>query len=164
MQTLKLQVSLMRLFGRVKAAFADAFTVHHDLNAPFALVCRNPQKARMIGFGRPAHILQIAKPGDLAEIFKTVVLLVAVFVVYVKRWLLSGHVQPRKTMSQSFLVANGNCPVACVGWTAGTLADKIGAAMVGFPNKFARFRVVVKNRSEMVSGNHEFQFTIGVAK
>lgn len=164
MQSLKFQVSLIRLLRCVKAAFSDAFAIYHNLNTPFALMRGNPQKARMIGFGRTAHILQIPKPGDLAKIFKTVVFLVSVFVINVKRWMLSGHIQPRKAMSQSFLVVNGDCPVASVGWTTGTLADKIRATVMYFPNKFARFRVVVKNRSEMVSGNHEFQLTIKAAK
>ena len=164
MQSFKFQVSLMRLFRCIKAAFADAFAIYHNLNTPFVLVRGNPQEARMIGFGRAAHILQIAKPGDFAKIFKTVILLIAVFVVNVRRWLLSGHVQPRKAMSQSFLIVNGYCPIAGVGWTTGTFADKIGATMMCFPNKFARFRAVIKNRSEMVGGNHEFQLTIKAAK
>ena len=164
MQSLKLQVSLMRLLGRVKTAFADAFAVHHDLDQPFVLVFANTQKTRLVGFSWFTNVLKIAKPGDLTEIFKTVVLLVAVFVIYVKRWLLSGHVQPRKTMSQSFLVVDSNCPVACVGWTTGTFANKIGAAAMCFPDKLARFWGVVKDGSKMVSGNHEFQFTIGMTK
>ena len=164
MQTLKFQVSLMRLLGRVKAAFTDAFAVHHNLNQPFVLVFANTKKSRFISLGWFTHVLKITKSRNFAEIFKTVVLFVAVFVINVKQRLLSGHVQPRKTMSQSFLVVDGNRPVACIGWTTCTFADKIGAAVMRLPNKFARFRVVVKNGSEIVSGNHEFQFTIGTTK
>jgi hypothetical protein len=32
------------------------------------------------------------------------------------------------------------------------------------PHKIASFGVVAQNRSDMVSGNHEFEFTIRVAK
>jgi hypothetical protein len=164
MQTFQMQVSLMRRLWRIKAAFADAFTIHHDLYTPFALVRRNPQKAGTVSFGRLSHILQIAKPGNFAQIIKAIVLLVAVFVVNVKQRFLTSYVKPRKTVSQSFLIVDSDCPIARVGWTAGALADKIRPTQMFFPDKLPSIRVVVKDISEMVNGNHEFHFTIGLAK
>ena len=164
MQPLKLQVSLMCLLRRVKAAFADAFAVHHDLHAPFTLVRGNPQKARMIGFSRPAHILQITKPGNLAEVFKSVVLFVSILMVYVRGWKIARHVQPRKPMRQHFSVVDCNSPVPRVGWTTSTFTDKIRTALMRFPDELAGFWVVIKNGSDMVSGNHEFEFTMKVTK
>jgi hypothetical protein len=34
---------------------------------------------------------------------------------------------------------------------------------VAFPRKFSSVGVVLKNRSKMVGGNHELEFTIGTA-
>jgi hypothetical protein len=164
MQPLKLQVSLMRLLGRAKAAFADAFTICHNLRSPFALVGADTKEARFVGFGWVSHVLQIAKTRNLSKIAELVVLLVSIFMVYVKRWKNAGHVQPRKSVRQPFLVVNGNCPVPCVGRATGTFTNKIGAAMMFFPDKNASLWVVVKNGLDMVSGNHDFEFTMKAAK
>lgn len=164
MQTLQLQVSLMRQFWRVEAAFAEPFAIHHDLYAPFTLMCGNAQKSGVVGFSRLAHVLKIAKPRNLAQVGKRVVLLVSVFVVNVMRRILTNHVKPCKPMGESFFVVDGDSPVAGNGWTASAFANKIRSACVLYPNKPACAGVVFENGSEMVSGNHEFQFTIGMTK
>jgi len=164
MQSLKLQVSLMRLLGRVKAAFADALALCHNLHSPFTLMGADTKKTHFVGFGWVPHVLQIAKTGNLPKIAKLVVLLVSILMVYVKRWENAGHVQPRKSVRQPFLVVDGNCPVPRVGRTTGTFTDKIGAAMMFFPDKIASLWVVVKNGLDMVSGNHDFEFTMKAAK
>lgn len=164
MQPFKLQVSLMRLFGCVKAAFADAFSVHHNLNKPFVLVPAHTEKAGFVGFCWLTHVLQIAKPRDFTKVFKPIVLLVAIFMVNVMQRRLSGHVKPRKPMCQSFLVVDGNCPIAGIGWAARTFADQIRSVMVSFPHKLACVGVIVQDGSNMVSGNHDIQFTIGQTK
>lgn len=161
MLTFQFQVSLMRLFGRVKATFADAFAAHHNLNQPFVLVFANPQKTRLVSLGWFAHVLKIAKTRHFAQIFKSVVQFVSVYVVDVIGRQFACHVQPCKPVRQPFFVVDCNSPVACVSWTARAFADKIRSAFVGFPHKFARCRVVCQDRSNMVSGNHEFKFTIG---
>ena len=163
-QPFKLQVSLMRLLGRVKAAFADTFAVCHNLHSPFSLVGTDTKEARFVGFGWVPHVLQIAKTRNFPKIAKLIVLFVSVPVVYVKRRKSAGHVQPRKSVRQPFLVVDSNCPVPRVGRTTGTFTDKIGAAVMFFPNKIASLWVVVKNGLDMVSGNHDFKFTMKAAK
>lgn len=160
MQSLQLQVSLMRLFGRIKATFADAFAVCHNLHTPFSLVRGNTQETRFISFCWFSDILQIAKTRYFSKITKLIVLFVSVFMVYVKQRPLACHVHPRKPMSQFFFVVNCNSPITRVSWAARTFTDKIRAAAMRFPDKFASFWGIVKNRSDMVSGNHEFEFTI----
>ena len=112
MQTLQLQVSLMRQFWRVEAAFAEPFAIHHDLYAPFTLMCGNAQKSGVVGFSRLAHVLKIAKPRNLAQVGKRVVLLVSVFVVNVMRCILTSHVKPCKPRGKAFFVGAGDRPVA----------------------------------------------------
>ena len=164
MQPFKFQVSLMCLRGRIKAAFADAFAIGHDLNAPFSLVRGHTQKPGLIGFSGLAHILQIAKSRNFAQIVKSVVLLVAVFMIDMLFGKLACYIQPRQSVRKAFLVVDGNCPVTGVGWAARTFTDKIRSVMMLFPHKLARVRVVVQDGSDMVSGNHDIQFTIGRAK
>jgi len=164
MQSFQLQVSLMRLLGRIKATFANAFAIRHNLHKPFTLVWANTQKPRLVSFGWFAHILQIPKPGNFSKIIKRIVLFISVFVVNMPHRKNTGYMQPSQSMRKLFLVINCNRPIPQASWTTGTFADKIGAALMRLPHKIARFGVVVQNRSNMVSGNHEFKFTIRVAK
>lgn len=164
MQTFKFQISLMRLFGRVKAAFANLLACDHQLHPPFSLVRGNTQKTRPISFSWLTHVLQVAKTRYFSEIFKPIVSFISVDVVYVRTRQFASHIQPRQPMRQFLLVVDRDSPVSSVGWAASTFTDKIWAAGMHFPNKLTCFRVVAKNGSNMVNGNHEYQFTIGVAK
>ena len=164
MYSLQFQVSLMRFFRRIKATFADAFTIDHDLHKPLSLVRANAKKPGFVGFGWFAHVLQVSKTCHFSKVVKFVVVLVSVFVVNMSRRKNTGHIQPRQTMRESFFVVDRNSPVAGICWTPCTFADKIRAAFVHFPHKLACVWVVVKDGSDMVSGNHDIQFTIGAAK
>jgi len=163
MQTLQLQVSLMRRFGRIKAAFADAFSVYHKLHAPFILMRRHTQQANFVGFSSAAHVLQIFRSRHFSKIGKTIVLLVAVFMVNMAKRKCASHVQPRQTMRKSFLIVDCDSPIAHICWTARAFADKIRPRFMRNPNKLARIGVVTKDRSDMVNGNHDIQFTMKVA-
>ena len=164
MQSFQLQVPLMRFFGRIKAAFADALVVEHYLHQPFSLMWANAKKARLIRSGGFSHVLQILGTRHFPKIAKTVVLLIPVFMVYVFDRKTSSHVQPCQSMRKLFFIVDRNRPIASVSWTSCAFAYKIRAAMMDFPNKFASFWTVLKDRADMVSGNHDFKFTIGMAK
>jgi hypothetical protein len=164
MFSFQLQVFLIRFFGCVKTADANTLAVDHDLNSPFTLMCADTQKTRLVGKRWFAHVLQISKTVNLSKIFKRVVLLVSVFVINVPGWKRASYIQPSQSMRKSFLVIDRNSPVPGVCWTSCTFADKIGSAMMNLPKKLTSFRVVVKNGSDMVSGNHESEFTIGATK
>ena len=165
MQTLKFQVSLMRPLGRVKAAFADAFAIHHDLNQPFVLMSANTKKARFVCFGRLTHILQITKSGHLPQIDKRVVQLVSVNVVNVVFRHVSSYVKPSQSVRQPFDIVNGNRNVPLTVNRSGNFSDKVRTAMVFAPSKNACLRVVIQRFAQMFNGNvkfgsHDIQFTI----
>ena len=164
MQPFQLQVSLVRNFRRIKAAFAQTTPIYHQLNAPFSLVRADTQKARFIGFSRLSDVLQVAKPRDFPQIVKPIILFVAVFMVNMLHWKRASHIQPSKPMRQSFCVVYRDSPISGVCRAAGTFADKIRPARVNFPRKFASIWAVIQNRTKMVSSNHELQFTIGATK
>ena len=160
MQSFKFQVSFMCLLGRIKTAFADAFSVYHNLNQPFVLVATYTKKTRFVCLCWFANVLQISKPINFSQVRECVVKFITIFMVNMKQWLLFSHVNPSKTMRQPFFIVNSYCPVAGISFASSTFTDKIRALTMGFPNKFTCFRAVVKNGSKMVSGNHEFHFTI----
>jgi hypothetical protein len=165
MQTFKLQVSLMRLLGRVKAAFADAFAIYHNLHSPFSLVGTDTQKTHFIGFGGRSHVLQIAKSGHLPQIDKRVVQLVSVNVVNMTLGHVSSYMKPRQSMRQSFGVVDGDRNVSRAVGRSRSFSDKIGAAMVFTPSKNASLRVVIQRLAQMFNGNvkfgsHDIKFTI----
>ena len=165
MHSFKLQVSLMRLFGRVKAAFANAFAIHHNLHSPFSLVSANTQKTYFVGFSWVSHILQIAKSGHLPQIHKRVVQLVSVDVVDVALRHVSRYVKPSQSMRQSFDIVDGNRNVTRAVARTCRFSDKIGAAMIFAPNKNASLHVVIQRFAQMFDGNvkfksHDIQFTI----
>ena len=165
MQTLKLQISLMRLFGRVKAAFADAFTIHHNLRPPFSLVSANTQQTNFISLCCFSHVLQIAKSSDLPQIGKRVVKFVAVDMVNVARRHSPCNVKPRQSMRQSFGVVDGNRNISPTVERTRSCSDKIGAAMIFTPSKNAGLRIVNQRFAQMFYGNvkfgsHDTKFTI----
>ena len=165
MQTLKLQVPLMRLLGRVKTACADAFAVHHNLHSPFSLVGADTQKTNFIGFGGRSHVLQIAKSGHLPQIDKRIVQLVSVNVVNMAFRHFASYMKPRHSVRKPFDIVNGNRNVPSAVDRPRSFSDKIGAAMVFAPSKNAGLRVVIQRFAQMFNGNvkfgsHDIQFTI----
>ena len=164
MQPLKLQVSLMRLFWGVKATFADAFTICHKLNQPFTLMGTYTKVSAFIGACGRAHILKITESSHFTKVLKSVVLFIPVDVVNVVNWEAIGHVQPRQTVRKGFLIAYGNSPISRIRWATRTFTNKIRPVLAGLPHKFSSGWVVNQNGFEMVSGNHEHQFTIGFLK
>ena len=163
MFSLGFQVCLVRFFWSVKATFAKAFSVVHDLHQPFSLMGAHTKKTGHVGFCWLAHILQVFKSGYFSKIFKSIVLFVTVFVINMVGRKISGHVQPSKPVGQYFFVFDGNCPVPHVGWTSSNFSDKIWATLVRRPLENAGCRIVGQDRFDMVRCNHDSEFTICLA-
>ena len=168
MQTLKLQVLLMRLFRRIKTAYANSFSVNHDLRSPFSLMGAYAQKTNLVSFGGFSHVLQITKPRNLTQISKRIVQLIAVNVVYMTFGHVARHIKPRQSMRQSFNVMHGNRNVSRALSSASRFSDKIRSVMVFSPSKNAGLHVVIQRFAQMFNGNvgcnsHDIQFTIKAA-
>ncbi len=164
MYSFQSDISLMRFFGRIKAALANAFAVNHNLDSPFSLMSGHTQKTGFTGFCCYAHILQVTAPRYFSKIIESIVLLISVFVVNMTGRKRSGFIQPCETMREHFSIVNSDGPIACVCWTARKFADKIRSAIVSLPDKKPCVWVVLKDSAKMVSGNHEFDFTIRMAR
>ena len=162
MQTFKLQIFLMSFFRGVNSADTKTLALRHKLNAPFTLMRRNTEIARFIRFCWLSHILQIFKTTNFTQITKRIVLFIAVFMIYMLRRPTSGHIKPCQPMRQKFLVFNGDSPIAHVCRATRAFADKIWPSFMRNPSKKPCFRVILKNRANMVNCNHELHFTIKV--
>lgn len=161
--SLQLQISLMRYFRCIKTTFTNMMSVDHNLNTPFTLMCRYSKKTRFVGFSWMSHVLKISESCNFSKIFKSVVLFISVFMINMTSRKTSGHVKPCKPVSKSFLIIDSNRPISCISWTTCNLSYKVWTTGVGFPNKNARDRIIIKNGLDMVSCNHECQFTIKAA-
>ena len=168
MFALKLQISLMRFFWRIKSAFTNAFAIHHDLRPPFSLVSADTKKPHFVSLSGGSHILQIAKSSDLPQIGKRIVQFVPVNVVNVVIRHIPRYIKPRQSMRQSFDIVDGNRNVPFAVNRTRNFPNKIRAAMISTPSKNAGLRVVIQRFAQMVNGNsalfcHDNQFTIRAA-
>ena len=169
MQTLQLQVLLMRLLRRIKTAYANSFAVNHDLCSPFSLVSTDAQKPNFVGFGGFSHVLQIAKPRNLTQISKRIVQLIAVNVVYMPFRHVARYIKPRQSMRQSLDVMNSNRNVPRAMERSCNFSNKIRPLMIFTPRKNAGLHVVLQRFVQMLNGNvkfgiHDIQFTIKAAQ
>ena len=169
MQTLKLQVSLMRLLGRVKAAFTDAFTIDHNLRSPFTLVGANTKKAHLVGFSGYSHVLQITKPSNLPQVTKRIVKFVSINVVNMAVWHISRYMKPCQPMSKPFNVVDSNRKVSPAMDGPRCFSDKIRTVVVFAPRKNTGLHIVIQRFAQMFNGNvkfrsHDIQFTIKAAQ
>ena len=162
MFTFQLQVFFMRLFGRIKTAYSDAFTIYHDLSTPLALMFTNTKKTNFVGLGCFAHVLKITRPIYFTKVGKNIVLLISILMVNMVERVFTRHVKPRKSVSKPFPVIDRNCPIPRSGRTSCSFSNKIWSTVMSFPCKLSCLRVVVKDALNMVMCNHESDFTIKV--
>ena len=163
MHSLQFQVFLMRFFRRIKAAFANAFAVNHDLCAPFSLVRGYAKIAGLVCFSRASHVLQITKTRHFSKVAKTVVQRIAVDMVYVLNGPRAGHPCPCQSMRQTFFVMDSDSPVAHIRRASRYFSYKIWSSVMRFPHKYAGKRIVIQNGTDMLNGIHDINITIGAA-
>jgi hypothetical protein len=147
---LQSQIRFMGRFRRFKPGLAVAHAVCHKLHDPFTLVPANAEKPNFVGFSGFAHVLKVAEPRHLAQVAKTVVALIAVYVVDMLRWPFTSHVSPRETMRELLAVMNGYGPVARRMFGSRYLTDKVWTPFVCRPCKRAGNGVIVEARPQMV--------------
>lgn len=169
MQTLKLQVFLMRLLGRVKTTYANAFAVNHDLRSPFTLMGANTQKTYFVGFSGCPHVLQITKPSNLPQVTERIVKFVSVNVVNMTIRHISRYMKPCQPMSKSFNVVDGYRKVASTVNGPRCFSDKIRTIVIFTPRKNTGLHIVIQRFAQMFNGNvkfrsHDIQFTIKAAQ
>ena len=149
--SLQNQIRFMRGFWGVETRLADGDAVDHYLRAPFTLVSANTQQPNLVCLSRFSHILKIAVPRHLAQIAKSVVTLIAVYVVDMLRRPLAGHVSPRKSVRELLSVVDSYRPIPCGLGGPRRFADKIGSPFMRSPCKDAGIGVVIQRRAQMLN-------------
>jgi hypothetical protein len=165
---LQLQIRFMRRFGVIKPRFAVSNSVGHKLHSPFTLIGADTKQSNFVSFGSFSHVLKITEPSHLAQIAKTIIQLISVYVVYMLRRPFTCNVSPRQTVRELFSVMDGNRPVPGRMPSASNFTDKIGSLFVQNPCKDTCISVVTKRRSKVFNGAwrvscHDNALTIGVA-
>ena len=97
-----------------------------------------------IGFGSLPDVLKISVPRHLPQIAKTIVSLIAIYMVYMLRRPFTGYVRPSKAMRELFAVVNGYGPIPCRLRRARQLAYKIRSLFMRDPCKDACIGVIAK--------------------
>jgi hypothetical protein len=165
---LQLQIRFMRRFWGVKPRLAMLDPVRHYLRAPFTLVGANTKQTNLIGFGGSAHVLQISKSSNLAQIAKPIVAFITIYMVDVFHRPFTSYVSPRKAVRELFSVMNSDSPITGRMPRASNFTDKIRSIFVQNPCKDPCVSVVTKRRSQVFNGAwrvrcHDNALTIGVA-
>lgn len=166
---LQFQIRFMGGFGSVKPGLTSNYAVNHYLRAPLSLVRTDAEQADFVGFSGSSHILKVAMPSYLAQITKTVVALIAVYVVDMLRGPLARYIRPRKTVRELLFIVNGYSPITCRLRRSRQFAVKIRSLFMVFPCKETGVSVVSKRRAQMFNGAwrfncHDNAFTIGGLK
>jgi hypothetical protein len=143
------EIVLVRFFRSRKTAFAVSNPVCHNLHSPFTLVRTYAKKTNFVGFGRRPHILKVLRPRNFAQVAKTIVAFITVYVVDMLRWPTPRNMRPSKPVRQLFSVAYGNRPIACNVFRPGYCTYEIRPPMVRFPFENTSACIVIKNATKM---------------
>lgn len=122
------------------------------------------QKTGFIGFCWAAHILKISAPVYFTQIAKRIVTLIPVDMVNMRRRFSARDVQPCQPMSKSFFIVDCDSPVTGFRSATSFFTNQIRTINALRPSKIASYRVVTQNSADIVSGYHDTDFTIAVAK
>lgn len=160
------EVMLVRIFRRCKTAFAVRDSVCRNLNPPFTLMRAYTKKSCFVGFGRFSHVLKVMRSRNFAQIAKTVVAFVTVYVVNMLNRPTPRNVRPSNSVRKYFTVVDSYRPIAHALLASGNFTPQIFSVL--FPHKNACCRVIIQHLTKMryrtwLFDCHENQITIGGA-
>ena len=149
----KQQIFLMRFFWRIETAYANPLPLRHYLYAPFALVRRYAKQSSFISFVGLPHILKVFKPSYFAQISKTIIAFVSVYVVYMRARPFSRHIKPSQPMCESFSVKHTNGEITVRAGAPRNVTDKILPSFSFFPYKHSSSRTIRQYLSNVCKRN-----------
>ena len=152
MFALGLDISLMRLFRRKEVAKPMGFAGYGYAGAPFTLEMYHADKPRFVSAVRAPDILRVSGWVNYAKIVKSIVMLIAIYVVDKALRPFAVCQQPRNTMGLIYFpfIAYSDIRGRKV---SSFIADLNRARRPCNPREAARVRVVMKNGTEMLSSN-----------
>ncbi len=102
----------MCFFWCIKTTYLDMLTVEHYLRAPFSLMERYASKTRCIIAVWVSYVVHILRSAYVAQIIKSVVNFVAVYMIDVMIRPFTSHIKPSQSMRAISPAFNGYAPVS----------------------------------------------------
>ena len=147
-------VSSLSLFGGLECAKVNLGVVVRYACSKSRAIFENAKSAcRFVAYLCFLLVLNVLRLCDVAQVYKTIVRSVAVFMVNLTNWPQAGHVQPSKSMTFMQLVVNGSDHVSFIRKTAGCFSLAY-ARLFKSAREHPRFWVVVKHFFESCLCKH----------
>lgn len=146
-----IQIRLMRFFRRIVIAYAPRFFVYGYVCPPFVLKAYNAQKTRFVSFVRFTNVLRVAIFKYFTQIFKPIIRLNPVYMVYKFNWPFTCHIKPCQLVRavNVFIYSNSNVPNTFLNATRnGTNFRTLSNPH--FPNKNTCVRIVIQHFAQTV--------------
>lgn len=147
------KIGFMRFFGRIVIAYAARLFVYGYACAPFILKFYYANKPRFISFIRFSNILRISVFKHLAQIFKSVIMFNAIYVVDIFYRPIFCHVKPRQPMRFVNFAINTYRDVSNAFFFASGHVTNLHATSNSFtPFKQPRLRFIIKHLTKPFCG------------
>lgn len=152
--SLSFQIRFVRFFRCIVVAYAPRFSIYGNACSPLALKFYHTHKTGFISFIGFADVLQISIFKNFAQIFKSVVRFISVYVVNKFDGPVTGYVAPRQTVRFVNLPVNADSDVPdaflfAPGYVANmnTFSDALA------PRKNSCLRVIIKNLAKSIQND-----------
>lgn len=147
------QITTSSVFFGAEPGDSHSFSVNHYLHSPRSVRRRHTTVFGHRIFVRSRHIMQICRPADIAQIAKTIIGAVAIYMVDMAFRPTSGHIQPRKPMLGHRFFTDKNAAISIAHFRPGALAHPIRLIFALQPRKNAGIRIVMDNLAQLFSAN-----------
>lgn len=151
------EVGGVSLLLRREGAEPNTFTLDANLSGPFAAILSpvNAHEARSVVFPRSNLILHIDAPSHITQVFKAIISLYAVDVVYMKLREFARHIKPHETRGREIGVVQHQVQIAAASVNrSNDLTSGMDRARANESGKKAGYWVVTKQFFQSFLGNH----------
>lgn len=147
-----LNICFMSLFWRFKAAYAYCFVIYLYFSFPFRSFFVNASKAGSVVCSAP--VLSIFCISRFAQITKTIIGSVSVYMIYLVCRPLSCHIKPRKTMCKMQNIVKPDANISITHSAASWCASSTPSPRK-IPCKFAGILAIVNQNFQSILSKHD---------
>lgn len=161
-QRLNGQIAARSIFFGAETGNAYPFAVNQYLHCPRTISRRYATVFRQSVFIGARNIMQICRTAHIAQIAKTVVCSIAIYVVDMILRPFSSHVQPRQPMFGNGFFADKNSTVSITHLRASALTYPVRLVFALQPCENARVGVIMDKLTQFFCGNwHNTSVSVG---
>ena len=158
------EVGFVRFLWRVVGSYVKMFFVNLNVCRKLFALYANPQQPGFINRHSAPPVLQIDRSSYVAQVIETIIRRIAVFVVNIVLWPLSGYVQPRKAAALVKNIVDPNNEIPVSAFAARYLTSQRSNRFVYFPPKYAGGSVVVYDLAQSFRCNRAVSFAYVVSE